>query len=53
MNRYPTILHGVKNIRRYGDSQVFEQMLIQAIAYAFADMETVIGASTHQKANVK
>ena len=42
-------------IRRYGDSQVFEQIfdqiLKQAIAYGFVDMETVFGDSTHQKAN--
>lgn len=44
-------------IRRYGDSQVFEQIfdqiLKQAIAYGFVDMETVFGDSTHQKANEK
>ena len=42
-------------IRRYGDSQVFEQIfdqiLKQAIDYGFVDMETVFGDSTHQKAN--
>lgn len=42
-------------IRRYGDSQVFEQIfdqiLKQAIGYGFVDMETVFGDSTHQKAN--
>ena len=42
-------------IRRYGDSQVFEQIfeqiLKQAIAYGFVDMETVFGDSTHQKAS--
>ena len=42
-------------IRRYGDSEVFEeifdQILKQAISYGFVDMETVYGDSTHQKAN--
>lgn len=42
-------------IRRYGDSEVFEQIfdeiLKQAMSYGFVDMETVFGDSTHQKAN--
>lgn len=42
-------------IRRYGDSQIFEQIfdeiLRQAMAYGFVDMETVYGDSTHQKAS--
>lgn len=42
-------------IRRYGDSQVFDQIfdkiLKQAIEYGFVDLETVFGDSTHQKAN--
>ncbi len=46
---------GQNYIRRYGDSEVFEeifdQILKQAISYGFVDMETVYGDSTHQKAN--
>lgn len=42
-------------IRRYGDSdvfeQIFDQILKQAMGYGFVDMETVFGDSTHQKAN--
>lgn len=42
-------------IRRYGDSEIFEQIfdeiLKQAITYGFVDLETVFGDSTHQKAN--
>lgn len=42
-------------IRRYGDSDIFEQIfdeiLRQAMEYGFVDMETVFGDSTHQKAN--
>lgn len=42
-------------IRRYGDSEVFDQIfetiLKQAIQYGFVDLETVFGDSTHQKAS--
>ncbi len=42
-------------IRRYGESdvfnQIFDQILKQALEYGFVDTETVFGDSTHQKAN--
>lgn len=42
-------------IRRYGDSNIFEeifdQILNQALGKGFVSMETVFGDSTHQKAN--
>lgn len=42
-------------IRRYGDSNVFEEIfdtiLNQAIQYEYVKFETVFGDSTHQKAN--
>ncbi len=42
-------------IRRYGESdvfnQIFDQILKQALEYDFVDTETVFGDHTHQKAN--
>ena len=42
-------------IRRYGDSEVFDEIfkkiIEEAIAYDFVDLDTVFGDGTHRKAN--